>query len=746
MVHARGAAPAEPPTERQHRRKAEVLTQPEPARVRRTSDAVVLKQGDLFLLANEAGDVPWELPHGFGLFYHDCRFLDGYELTVNGQPPIVLSSGAWPGYEASHYLTCPELPDPDGGEPIPKSSLALERRRIIRGSVCHELLTLRNYGRRTAALRLELRFRARFEDLFILKGFVEGPRGKLLPRRRDGALELAYAGRDRVDRSTTVLFRPTPSALDGECASWEWRLEPGDERVLTIALCPAERRHGMRRRPKTRQGDDSTQLRAWLERSERVWLASAADVRASDPLFDRVLRRSLLDLRLLRTQLHGQHFFAAGVPWFVTLFGRDAATVAIQTLPYGPSMARETLRLLARYQADRLDRYRDAEPGKILHELRLGELARLGEIPQSPAYYGTVDATPLFLILLAEYLNWSGDLELADRLRPQVEAALGWMARFADHDGDGYLDYVGRYGEGFVNQGWKDSGNAIVDADGEHVEPPIALCEVQSYAFRAWRQSAVVRRALGDAACADELERRAEEMRSRFERDFWSDELGCYFMARGRGGAPAAVVSSNAGQVLWGGIASPERAASVAERLFQEDMWSGWGIRTLAAGAVAYNPVSYHLGSVWPHDNGLIASGLCRYGQHDAALRILTALFEAAAGASEARLPELFCGYPRRQDEPQPVRYPVACRPQAWAAGAIPHVLWNLLGLRANALAGRLELADPRLPSWLEWLEIGGLRVGEAVLDLRFERADDRGRAEARWKLRSGELDVRVER
>ena len=381
-----------------------------------------------------------------------------------------------------------------------------------------------------------------------------------------------------------------------------------------------------------------------------------------------------------------------------------------------------------RYQANAIDAYRDAEPGKILHELRTGELARLGAIPQSPAYYGSVDATLLFLILVAEYIAWSGDLALARALRPNVDAALDWIDRFADHDGDGYVDYTGRYAHGLVNQGWKDSGNAILDVDGALPEPPIALCEVQAYCYRAWRQTAVLLRALDDGARAEDLERRAAALRARFERDFWSEELGCYVLARQSGGRPVAQVASNAGQVLWGGIAAPARAARVAARLLADDMFSGRGIRTLSSASRAYNPISYHLGSVWPHDNALIAAGFCRYDQDGAALRVFDALYQAATAFRHYRLPELYAGYARSEAEARPVSYPVACSPQAWAAGAIPHALWNLLGLRAAALEHRLDIVRPRLPAWLDWLEIRDLRAD--------------GRAEVAAEVRAGQLAV----
>ena len=723
----------------QHRRKDRILTQPHPAKIGNTVDAVVLKQGRLFMLADDRGDVPWRRPHGYGLFDGDTRVLDGFVLELDGRPPTVLSVSDTRGFEARHDLTNPELPQPDG-RALPPNTIAIRRERLLRGNVLHELLSVRNYGAGAARLTLSLDFRSRFEDIFVIKRFVPGPRGDVRPpRARRDRVELVYDARDGVRCTTVIAFSPAPERLTGERAEFDCVLPPGERREIGISVTPCV--EADRHREPGHPGTPPALVRRWLGRLDQMWLARAAEVRSSNPLFDRVMLRALLDLRLLRASLHGHHFFCAGVPWFSTLFGRDAATVAIQTLPYGSAMAGQTLRLLARYQAQATDAYRDAEPGKILHELRTGELARLGAIPQSPAYYGSVDATPLFLILLAEYVAWSGDLALARALRPNVDGALGWIERFGDHDGDGYLDYVGRYAQGLVNQGWKDSGNAILDADGSLPEPPIAVCEVQAYAYRAWRQTAALLRTLGAGARADDLERRAAALRERFERDFWSEDLGCYVLARQAGGRPVVQVASNAGQVLWGGIAARARAARVATRLLADDMFSGWGIRTLSNTSVAYNPISYHLGSVWPHDNGLIAAGFCRYDQEDAALRVFDALYQAATAFRHYRLPELYAGYARSESEDRPVSYPVACSPQAWAAGAIPHALWNLLGLRAAALEHRLDVVRPRLPAWLDWLEIHGLRVGDARADLRFDRRSD-GRVEVTAQVRAGQLTV----
>lgn len=559
--------------------------------------------------------------------------------------------------------------------------------------------------------------------------------------RGSDVVVLAYDGRDGVDRAVHLVFSPAPAALSGERAAFEFRLGPGGERQLAVTIAPRE---GARAAHEARQADPRTPpevLTRWLRRSESRWLDESATIRGSNPLFERVLERALLDLGILRSSLCGDHYFAAGIPWFSTLFGRDSATVALQTLPYGAGMAGQTLRLLAEHQATATDEYRDAEPGKILHELRRGELANVAAIPQSPAYYGAVDATMLFLVLLARYVRWSGDLALARELRRHAEAALAWMAGRADSDGDGYLDYRGRYANGLVNQGWKDSGNAVVNADGSLAEPPIALCEVQAYAYRAWREAAWLLRRLGDEAAARPLDERAGALRDRFERDFWDEALGCYVLALQEGGRPAAVATSNTGQVLWGGIASPERAARVARRLMADDMFSGWGVRTLSSGARAYNPVSYHLGSVWPHDNALIAAGLRRYGHDAEALQIFDAVFDAATRFRNYRLPELYCGQPRDDSPEQPVTYPVACSPQAWAAGAIPHMLWSLLGLDPDATARRLRVRRPVLPSWLSWIEVEGLRVADARVDLRFERTGD-GQVDVKTAVREGRLEI----
>ena len=418
--------------------------------------------------------------------------------------------------------------------------------------------------------------------------------------------------------------------------------------------------------------------------SEHLGLpSSSVRMTTSNELFNRVMRRSFLDLAMLETRHGDDRFYAAGVPWYVALFGRDSIITALETLAFSPEVGRATLDLLARYQGRENNPERDEEPGKILHELRVGERARLGEVPFTP-YYGSVDATPLFLILLGEYLQWTGDLDCFTALRPQVDAALSWLEREGDPDGDGLFEYVSRASDGLVNQGWKDSYNAIVDSDGSLARPPIALVEMQGYVFRAFRAMANVCRVVGDGNRAARLERRARQVQETFEESFWSPELGNYALAvHGEPGAKrvADVDASNQGQALWGGIVARAHAAAVRDSMMDPDrLNAGWGVRTLSQAAAAYNPFDYQTGAVWPHDSAMVAVGLRSYGFDDEALEILTGLYEAATRFDLYRLPELFAGFDRAAYG-RPVRYPVACSPQAWAAGSLPYLLTAVLGL-----------------------------------------------------------------
>ena len=478
------------------------------------------------------------------------------------------------------------------------------------------------------------------------------------------------------------------------------------------------------------------------EAMHRAWRHSSASVETSDVLAERALERASADLRLLLNSGpgEGERYVAAGVPWFSCLFGRDSLITSLQLMSVRPQIARSTLMILARLQATEVDDWRDAQPGKILHELREGELARAGEIPHAP-YYGTVDATPLWLMLLDEYERWTGDLDLVDRLWPNALAALRWMDEYGDIDGDGLIEYQRHSTRGLLNQGWKDSGDAIRNSDGSLGPAPIALVEVQGYAFAARRGLARLARLRGDVALAAAQDDAAERLRTRFEEAFWMDDAQTYALALDGNKRQVDGIASNAGHALWTGIAAPDRAASVARVLTGPGMWSGWGIRTLSSETIGYNPIGYHLGTIWPHDNGICAAGFARYGLVEEARLVAGTMLEATVHFREARIPELFCGFDRERS-PLPVPYPVACSPQAWAAGSLFHLVSATLGMQPNAREHRLELLRPSLPASLAGLRLRNLRVGDALVDLAFSGAVESISVEV--LRRTGDLDVVV--
>ena len=735
--HVERAEHLSPETRRQ--RKQRLLTQGEAAVVQGIADALVAKDGPVFFLCRSDGQVPLEDGHGLGLYYHDCRFVCGYDLRLaGGQLETLASSAAIPA-QCLILQTNPDIRLPGGGL-IAKESLSITWQRRVDGPgrMLEDTLDVRNHGSVEFDCPVDLRFDAAFEDVFAIRGLFDERLGTLHEPAWDGdTLRFSYAGADGVDRSVDVTFDPPPEHHDGTALAIRLPLPARGRNRLTIRLRLDETARDDAPPPVVpHRGDRATGETAG------DWLAGRATVSSESLLLRRIVDRGFEDLTALTTTIGGERFFAAGVPWFVTLFGRDSIITALEVLPYETRVAEDTLRLLARLQGTRVDRWRDEAPGKILHELRIGEYARTGEIPYTP-YYGSVDSTPLFLVLLAEHARWTGSLDLFHELRDAAEAALGWLdSEHADTNGDGFVDYRSSSTRGLVNQGWKDSGDAIVTADGSLADPPIALVEVQGYAFLARRLMADLFERDGDHDRAARLRDEAERLRRAVERRFWDDDLGTYALALQRDDVPAAVVTSNPGHLLWTGLAGSDRAARTVARLLADDMASGWGIRTLSSDARAYNPIGYHLGTVWPHDNAIIATGFRRYGHDDAALRVFEGLVEAAMDFDGYRLPEAFAGFGRETLQ-IPVRYPVACHPQAWAAGAIPMVLAALLGLVPDGFERRLRIVRPILPGFVDLVELRGIRVGGLSADLRFRREGDRVRVDI-TRTDDG-LDVQVE-
>lgn len=711
-----------------HRVKTRAFSRTSPSAANNISDAVTIKEGNLFFLSAPNGSVPCRANEGYGLYYQDCRFLDCWEARINGQPLTSLMASAATGYAAQHDLTNRAFSNPDGTE-VPARTISAHLERTLEhdgkseSPVLHDVLTITNYRVHPVEFDLTLHFGADFADVFEVRQLVASQPSVVSRQVIDSStVVLASKGIDNKWRSASLNFLQAPTTLTDAVVTYHLRLAPDEQMTLEMAVILAigETPETQQRAPKTRA--EIATLQSILHQSQREWLGHMLGVDTSNELFNLAIQRSLRDLRVLRSQLDGDQYFAAGLPWFGTLFGRDSIITALQTLAYDSIIAEKTIRLLARLQGTRVDEWKDEQPGKILHELRVGPLARADKIP-SP-YYGTVDATPLFLILVSEHYAWTGDLTLFRDLRPQIDAALHWIDAYGDIDGDGFVEYSSAIEGGYlVNQGWKDSGDAIVNADGSLAVPPIALVEVQGYVYRAKSQLASVFDASGESGIASRLRHEAAALKQAFNDQFWLPDQGIYALALQKDKRPAAVMSSNAGQALWGGIADSRRAPLVAQRLMDRAMSSGWGTRTLAAGERRYNPVGYHLGTIWPHDNSLIAAGLRQYGCDDDALRLFTAVFNADTHFGHYRMPELYAGYPQGEAN-APALYPVACHPQAWAAGSIPFVLQICLGLAPNAAARRLLVVRPRLPSWLEHVNLRGLQVGDSVVDLEFDREE----------------------
>lgn len=701
-------------------------------------NAMTIKHNQVFALTNSAGDILPE-DHGFGMYFRDMRYLDQLELRLQGEHGVPLLADASAGHESVFELTNPVLHLPDG-KTVPKERLSIRRVFSVQKGLT-QTIELRTLGQAQVELDLDLVFASHFTDMFTIRGSQPGRRGEThAPAVRQGHVTLAYDGADKHRRTTTIAFSPKPDALNECQATYHIALKPGERKTIRLTFSLEDAGLHGHNEAAGKQTNTSGEAKHTTFRRETK---PAPRIETSNALFDRALSRSLADLQMLATASADDLYVAAGIPWYVALFGRDSCITAFETLAYHPALAKSTLRLLARYQGSRYDSFQDEEPGKILHELRVGERANLREIPMIP-YYGTVDATPWFLMLLAEYIRWTGDTDLFDELRENVERALKWIdTNEADADNiPGYLTYGTRSEKGMLNQGWKDSDNGVVNADGSLCKPPIALVEAQGYSYQARMAMAHLFDATGDHDRSVQLERQAEELKQRFNEEFWLGGDTGYAFCLQRDRKPSSAVASNPGQTLFTGITSAEHAGQVADRLMQEDMFCGWGVRTLSANERAYNPLDYQTGSVWPHDNALIALGLRRWGFTQQMDRIFSGIFQAATNFAEFRLPEVFDGLSQQQYT-RPVHYPVACSPQAWAAGALPLLLQTALGLEPDAQHGKLRIHRPHLPVWLDRVTCRGLSIADATVDVRYQRDGDTTLVAV--LERHGALDVIVE-
>jgi glycogen debranching enzyme len=668
----------------------------------------------MFAVFDRYGDIETSGLGEEGIFYQGTRFLSELALFIGNSRPLLLSSTV----REDNSLFTADLTNVDLSEDqnitIPRGTVHITRSKFLYEHTCYEQLRICNYGLQPIRFPLALKFNADWADIFEVRGTRRSGKGKKLdPVVEDDVATLVYVGLDGIRRSTRVHFSPKPKKLSTQDCRFDINLSSKEEVVVEIQV--------------NFELQQTTNGTAPYERalSSAIHKARTAGgdlctIQSSNQQFNSWMKRSVADIHMMTVGNPEKDYPYAGVPWFSTVFGRDGIITALECLWADPSLGRGVLQYLAQTQADKVDPAADAEPGKILHEARRGEMASLGEVPFA-RYYGSVDATPLFVMLAGAYYERTADLNFQRSLWPHIERALQWMDEYGDKDGDGFIEYSRESPNGLVQQGWKDSGDSVFYDNGALAEPPIALCEVQGYAYAARRSAAAIASALGHSQRAEELQQGAQELKARFEKAFWCDDLGTYALALDGKKKPCRVRTSNPGHCLYTRIADADHAATIAKTVLDENFFNGWGIRTVAAGESRYNPMSYHNGSVWPHDNAIIAAGLGGYGFRQQAAQILLGFLDVSTFVDLHRLPELFCGLERRAGE-GPTAYPVACSPQTWAAAAIYLLLQACLGIEVSALEKQIVFEKPFLPPQIPDLTIKGLKLGTGSIDLVLKR------------------------
>ena len=676
----------------------------------------VLKYGKCFAVFNRYGDIE---PLGLGehgIFFQGTRYLSELALLLWQSRPLLLSSIV----KSDNFVFTADLANVDVSENqqvvIPRGALHIVRSRFLWQGVAYEKFEICNYGLQRIELPFSVAFAADYADIFEVRGTRRERRGRRLDDEIGKAsITMAYEGLDNIVRKTRIECKPTPCRISSSDLHFEASLDPGQSQSFHLAVvCD----------PKSSRLVTSYE-RALVSAESELKAASATICRisSSNDRFNRWIKRSVADVEMMTLGNPEANYPYAGVPWFSTVFGRDGIITALQMLWVAPWIAKGVLEFLASTQATEVDLANEAQPGKILHETRRGEMANLGEVPFG-RYYGSVDSTPLFIMLAGAYLDYMQDADFLRRLWPHVDLALEWIDRYGDVDGDGFVEYARHGTKGLIQQGWKDSSDSVFHADGSLANPPIALCEVQGYVYAAKLAAARICSALGDSQRESTLQDEALKIQDRFEEAFWCDDISTYAIALDGQKKPCRVRTSNPGHCMFSGIASKERAHLVAHTLMSRDMFSGFGVRTVGSEEARYNPLSYHNGSVWPHDNAMIASGMARYGFRDFAGRILMGLLDVSKTVDLHRLPELFCGVDRRPGE-GPVLYPVACSPQAWAAGAVLMLIEACLGISIDVQKKRLVLNRPFLPEGIPQLWIRGLCIGDCRMHLLLERDSD---------------------
>jgi glycogen debranching enzyme len=680
---------------------------------------LTLIDGKTFLSTTVAGDISPAGAPDVGFFHDDTRFLSRMELRVGGHRSVVLSASTEKTFANQVELTTSNITLRDSFD-LPENTIHLRREQLLASDQFYDRLTFENFNLIPVKLSVEIHYAADFVDVFQVRGTARAEHGQYFqPLASKDKLTFVYRGLDKVFRQTSLEFSPPPSSIDGNLAHWDIELPPLRQWKIEVVITPAVGGEV------TRAGSSGQDANLRMRRDAfREWESRSTSFTSSNDVFDVAMRTATGDFHALQIPDGKEHVIAAGIPWFATMFGRDSIIAAYQSLSLNPQLAADTLRVLARYQGTEVNDWRDEQPGKILHEYRTGEMTRDGEMPFGP-YYGSIDATPLWLILLSETWNWTADEQLVTDLLPHAYRALEWLASYGDVDGDGLIEYIRRSPRGLANQGWKDSWDANIHRDGTIAKPPIALVEVQGYVYDAKYRMASLLRSFGDSVNADRLKREANEMLKRIEKMYWMPSRSFFAMALDGEKQQIQVIASNPGHLLWNRAIGKDRMRAVVTHLIADDMFSGWGLRTMSAAERVFNPLSYHRGSVWPHDNSLTVHGMALNEYREAATSIFTSLFQAALRFRDFRLPELFCGVQRR-DFDDPVHYPVSCSPQAWASGSMFLMLTSVLGIRPSAPRKELNIVNPELPDWLDHLHLRNLRIGNSRVGLDFTRRGKR--------------------
>jgi glycogen debranching enzyme len=677
---------------------------------------LVLKHGDSFAVFDHHGSIK---PGGLGeegLYHEGTRFLSRLQITLEDQELIFLGSSVPSGTgQLAIVLTNPDFAEGNTFR-LPFGVLNIVVRTLLWRGGCYQRVHIKNHGREAVKSWISIDFATDYADIFEVRGTKRPARGQdLSPEVSGDRVMLGYRGLDRVVRRTSLLFEPRPASLTESAAHFPLELEPQQEIEFNLAIgCEIEGKP-----VDVRSLDEARQeCQAEVQR----YSSWSCHIGTTNGQLNAWITRAYDDLQMMTTELATGPYPYAGVPWFSTPFGRDGIITALECLWLRPGLARGVLSFLAKTQATEVNPDQDAEPGKIVHEMRFGEVPALGEVPFG-RYYGSVDSTPLFIMLAGAHYQRTGDRAFTESLWPSIEAALGWIQNYGDRDGDGFVEYMRMTDKGLVQQGWKDSEDSVFHADGTLARGPIALCEVQGYVYAAYRAAGLMAAAIGQSDRSWELLRRAEELKEKFDTAFWCEDLATYAIALDGDRKPCRVRTSNAGQCLYTGIVRTDRARLLARTLFAPESYSGWGVRTVAESESRYNPMSYHNGSVWPHDNAMIAAGLARYNMPDKALQLLGGLFEAGMYFDLDRMPELFCGFRQTPGE-GPVLYPVACSPQAWSAASVFLLIQACLSLEISGVEQTIYFTRPTLPLSLGEMRIHNLEVAGATVDLLLARQD----------------------